>query len=1567
MCTHLKSIRYRCGHLPQHRAVRGTPASHNRPCRSPARLRGWYAPAMHRPSIPSRRPRVRLARLTMLVLALCAIGTGAPLPAQTTTSGAVSPLFGGGGGCLTGAHTTVTPCGGNASAFTNATGQLVTFTLQNTDPSGESYDLSCSYTAPVTSCSVSSFIDFPNGSGSQSVRVTYATAATAGTGSVTLTALSSVTGDEAKGEFHVAVSYPTMTVTTAFNTNDNQDLSRCAASCFAVTEAIASVPYFSLGQPHAVRLVYNSDRAAPRPFVFLDVAAPSGANAPDTLTLQLQDSAGAFYPFVNGDTTLRFLANPAGQTVRLPAQIDARTKATGYYRVNAIVTAVYPTHRETQTLPLHLLIENEASSPFGKGWMVAGLERLYLEPDSSAVLTAGDGSALYFGHVAGTCYTSPPGDFSCLRVTGTGFERSYPDSTTIAFDHTGRVTSLTDRFGITDSVAYDASGRPWKLYDPIRKDPSGQLAYRLLTYTASGFLARILSPGPTGDTTGGRATTITIGADSLLTQAEDPDGDSTRFGYDADQRLTSVIDRRGDTTSYVYDSTSWKLAQVLAPTVPIDAGNGTTTLKRPTTTYAAWQAVGEPRGRTSGSGAAPAPWMLADTAEGVVTDPGGHATRFTVNRWGAPRTSVDPLGATTEVTYASDGRPIRTQYPAGTVDTVVYSGPFIAAGQKTGQAWTTYDYGVDGQLQNVYQNGIDVTHYQLGPRGEVTSAEAGDVSHTTSFTYDSLGRVLTRTDPQGHRTTFHYEATFGQVDTTVAPGNLVSVTSYDGFGRDTAVKVNQLPARRTHYDVLNRKIAVYDGVHGSPLTFSYDALYLTRVQDQKDQVYRWTVNALGWKTADCDAADTTLAATYRYDVDGLLTSTTNRRGQRLGLAYDVGHRLTARTDAAGAVLTRYGYTATGSIGADSNAVAVDSTFSTPGLHVDSVVTHLGGQRFKTGYSYDSYGRLRGIGFPRDTDPDRPIVRFAPRAYYYNDTTGVLDSILVGGSAVRYYYNKDRLPIGATWFPHHFVVGDSEANAYSSEHKQTLLSVSTPGSGATVTWRGVGSDSLGHVVAVFRDSASTKLRQYAYDGLGQLDSVRFLTASAVCAQPDTNYGYRCPGLATTLLATTAYHYDAVGNDTTGGASYTTGNRLVSWPGGVSFGYDADGNRVWKVTPTDSTSYVWSAEGQLAEVRTRSGRHLGYHYDAAGRLVERTVFANDSTEVPDRYFLWAGGQLLAELSATATRRVGEYAYGPGVDVPIALVTGDTTATEVRYLIQDQLGNVAALIDSTNHSAGEFLYDAWGRMDTTSVNSGLADTVRLRWKALLWEGDSTKLYYVRTRWYDPATHRFLAEDPIGLAGGKNPYVFAGNNPIGMRDPSGLLGDDVDGIHSRQCLDPGEFDCHPGTDVQGVADDPFGDIAENEREAAAEAAQEQMKAWQAALDKAMAAISDAIAGQVDAELAQLDATQQGGSDSWSGSEGSPSGYTIVYNEAKLGPKTDTNHNFPIQLDHWVIEDGWRSRGYNPRMTMYEISGFHYHSQPEKSYFEIGLFQVGGYWQPGNVFVVTHRLFKPTIHVPWF
>ena len=58
---------------------------------------------------------------------------------------------------------------------------------------------------------------------------------------------------------------------------------------------------------------------------------------------------------------------------------------------------------------------------------------------------------------------------------------------------------------------------------------------------------------------------------------------------------------------------------------------------------------------------------------------------------------------------------------------------------------------------------------------------------------------------------------------------------------------------------------------------------------------------------------------------------------------------------------------------------------------------------------------------------------------------------------------------------------------------------------------------------------------------------------------------------------------------------------------------------------------------------------------------------------------------------------------------------------------------------------------------------------------ENDGVGLYYYRARYYSPALKRFVSEDPSGLVAGLNTYAYVHDDPLGRRDPLGLIDTDM------------------------------------------------------------------------------------------------------------------------------------------------------------------------------------------------
>jgi RHS repeat-associated protein len=93
------------------------------------------------------------------------------------------------------------------------------------------------------------------------------------------------------------------------------------------------------------------------------------------------------------------------------------------------------------------------------------------------------------------------------------------------------------------------------------------------------------------------------------------------------------------------------------------------------------------------------------------------------------------------------------------------------------------------------------------------------------------------------------------------------------------------------------------------------------------------------------------------------------------------------------------------------------------------------------------------------------------------------------------------------------------------------------------------------------------------------------------------------------------------------------------------------------------------------------------------------------------------------------------------------------------------VTGLVDRDGAVVNEYHYTPFGQAE--SVREGVPNPLRFKGREL---DPETGFYFMRARYYDPHLGRFISEDPIGLAGGINPYVFAGNDPVNSADPYGL-----------------------------------------------------------------------------------------------------------------------------------------------------------------------------------------------------
>ena len=185
---------------------------------------------------------------------------------------------------------------------------------------------------------------------------------------------------------------------------------------------------------------------------------------------------------------------------------------------------------------------------------------------------------------------------------------------------------------------------------------------------------------------------------------------------------------------------------------------------------------------------------------------------------------------------------------------------------------------------------------------------------------------------------------------------------------------------------------------------------------------------------------------------------------------------------------------------------------------------------------------------------------------------------------------------------------------------------------------------------------------------------------------------------------------------------------------------------------------------------------YKYDAFNRLVQ---FNEGATEATYTYgadnlrnsktvnnirtdFGWNGQNLASEKKNDITTA---YTYDPtGI-----VMSNDGTDT-VRF-IKDPHGNVVAT-SKNDKIVDSYDYTAFG----VQLNS-VETSNPFRYCGEYYDEELDSIY-LRNRYYQPTTGRFINEDPI--KDGLNWYSYCGGNPVMMIDPSGLGKVDLESIEN-------------------------------------------------------------------------------------------------------------------------------------------------------------------------------------------
>ena len=652
--------------------------------------------------------------------------------------------------------------------------------------------------------------------------------------------------------------------------------------------------------------------------------------------------------------------------------------------------------------------------------------------------------------------------------------------------------------------------------------------------------------------------------------------------------------------------------------------------------------------------------------------------------------------------------------------------------------------GETDEVKNNYSYGYDTMGRLTSAEMTVDNGSGGQTVMTHSdYTYD-LGDRMTGVTTDGISVSYSY--TLGMLTEIGLPGTLKYQLAYDAYGRRTTTSVSGSGGSRTLSEntYTGRLLSGMTYGNGVQLSYTYDALdRITQkvYSDSSAKSVTYSYGASGELRMVKDLMGGTRTL-YTYDLTGrtVNTSVSNLSGKLLAT---VGTSYTPQKGTvAGTTLRMYK--------PDDGTVLLNDVYgyeygtgtgSTPVGLISKM--RLNGVD-KITYTYDNLGRLqhKDVYLPEMTYSDQMI----GEAYFYEgaqETTNVKETnsrleLFIDYYGVRYRPVYDSMGNITEVIGTDYNTGKKKIDDYNVYDAHNRLT--------------------------YNSRISEKNREY--DNVMEYDDRGNILERTFQDQGDRgnnrhdyfNYTDSAWGDLLTKYNNTTITYNTIGNPLSyrDGITMTwkNGRRLATFTNGdvsASFDYDADGLRTTKTVGTSRVDYYRAGGLLLGEVHTNGSESytINYMYDESGRMLG---FRLDGAEY--------------------------------------------------YYVRDYSGDVTGLINSRGELIGSYLYDPWGVLLETYLNTFEEETAEwtdadrveymrvlnlnpIRYKSYYYDTE-TGFYYLQSRYYDPITTRFINADGLISTGtgvlGYNMFVYCNNNPIMYFDFNGNCPGTVE--HIRACF---------------------------------------------------------------------------------------------------------------------------------------------------------------------------------------